>query len=184
MDQLSNNRINPIHNLTLKCYYENGELQYSKYDLYRIVLVFDRYSYNDSLIMEYINVMFDIINQDGGINSHDVIPVYIHYSTMNELKEQITTTLDKYSDIICLIGTQTLDERIAIDDILVAKNKVLFSIFPSGGERTFQNILQINTIPNQRAILSYHIELHNNHKLFMVYLKSSLYIYIYIKYIL
>lgn len=176
MKQFSSTRLFVIHDLKEKCKFENGKLQREKLNTYHILLVFDRYSYNDSNIMEYIDVMFDVLNQDGGLNSHEIIPLYIHYSTMTELQEQIRINLDKYDDIICLIGAQFREERNAIDDILVERNKILFSIFPTGGEITYENIIQINTIPSQRLLISFHIRLSQGMKLFFVYLKNNEYI--------
>lgn len=165
------------NNKSLSCSYSDT-LRSGNLLLYKVVLIYNYFDYKGALTIKNIQLSFDIVNMDGKTNGRELLPELIHYTSIDELVEAVKQ-YDGDDSVIAYIGTERYEERVALSDILVKQDKILFTVNPSGGEETYENILLMNPIPNQRIPVFIHNTVQAGRSLAFVYNENNTY-YIYI----
>lgn len=152
-------------------------------DIYKIGILLNKENDIELKTADALQFIIQLINLNGGINNHRVSALTIGWTvddTLTDFKNRVSEILDD-KDLLYLIGTSDENERNAIADLLVKKDKLLFSIFISGGETEYENIIQMNAIPNQLFTLTFHYFLqatdcyaiiHDKDKMYIIYIFS------------
>lgn len=139
---------NAFDDVRVRCDWLSGEPDV--YDYYQVVFIYvtDDYfvDYVDDY-SDYANIMVDNFNQAGGINDRLLQMIMKIFNSIEEMVEYVKENVYN-ENILVFFGTNTNEQRDALDDILNEGEKLLFSIHPSEGERCYQNIIQVGRYPN------------------------------------
>lgn len=151
---------------------------------YKVGLVLNLNLKIDLVTVDTFQLILELINLDGGINGRTFDPYTISWMANNasDLAVKIIPML-KDEDVLFLAGTVDDDERIAISDLLVKYEKLLFSNFISGGEMDYPNIIEMNAVSNQLFSVPFNYFIQRTSYYYILYDSSTSYIYFYLFFI-
>lgn len=116
---------------------------------YIIGVLYDVRTANGVKRYNELRMIVELINQDGGVNGRQLVVNQTNYD--DDYKNIITAAkqLIDDPDFLCFFGTQSEEERQAIEPLLEEKDKLLFVFLDSNGEVTYKNIIQMSYITHQ-----------------------------------
>lgn len=98
--------------------------------------------------LDEIDLIINLVNQDGGINGRLLVSNYTGYDGDPQHIVKAAKELMYDKNLLCFIGGTSKAERDAMDDWLIDVDKLMFSIYPSTAEVNYRNIIQVASIPN------------------------------------
>lgn len=169
----------------LLCKYYDGDMHEEIKQIYKIGILLNKDNTWELKTVDALQFIIQLINLNGGINDRRITSVTIGWKTDDnfvDFRNKVSEILDD-EELLYLVGTTDENERAVIADLLVEKDKLLFSIFISGGETEYENIIQINAISNQLFTLTFHYFLQSTDCYAIVYDKDRMYIIIIMYYL-
>lgn len=173
----------PFSDKSILCKFINGKMTQTTQAIYEVGFVLNEKEEADIITIDSLQLILELINYDGGIEEHLLVPVLISWTTgdNNEMVEKVKEMLER-PDLLCLVGTTEYiiyicreNQRRAISQLLVDKKKLLISPLIAGGEVTYENIIQINAISNQLFTIPLSYFLQKTPNLYIIYDGSSEY---------
>lgn len=118
---------------------------------YKIGILFDIKTPEGFNHYENVQMMTEIMNEEGGINGVNIELILPNTSITNYLLNisDIIHQMNDVDDVIAFIGTSTPEERKLVNPILKSVGKLLYVFLRGEGEVTYSNIVFMNSIPSQ-----------------------------------
>lgn len=131
-----------FHNNTLECSFEDLTVNpIQPISQYKVGLIWNINTESGSKRYEEIQMLVELLNQDGGIYGRKLQVVTTKYDDDVSKLNDIVKNLCNDTDLLFFIGTTTTAERTAINKTLIDYDKLCFSFAPSPGNVAYKNII-------------------------------------------
>lgn len=139
------NRIeNIFHNDTLICSWKNDNNGTMIHNFYYIATLFNLNTQYALKRIDNIDLAIDLLNQKGGIKDKGLVLLKTeYYGDITKIADIYKSQIEKYPNILCFIGTDTLEEKEAVDKISSELLIPIFSINPGVGEHSYKSIFHV-----------------------------------------